>query len=72
MPQKIRTSCKINIVFVLYGMMGPYSTKNRLHFQEKETNFGKKMHIWYVYSIIEEELQKVLNKKIWNYRGGHK
>ena len=30
------------------------------------------MHIWYVYSIIEEELQKVLNKKIWNYRGGHK
>ena len=30
------------------------------------------MHIWYVYSIIQQELQKLLNKKIGITRGGHK
>ena len=45
--------------------MGPYSTKKGYIFLGKRNKL-KKMYIWYVYSIVQEDLQKILNKKNCN------
>ena len=50
-------------------MMGPYSTKKRLHSLGKRNKFRQKMYILHVYSIIQEDLQKILNKKNCNKWG---
>ena len=57
--------------------MGLYSTKKDYIFQGKETSLGKYVYlvnrcIWYVYSIIQEDLEKILNKKVVISGEGHK
>ena len=53
-------------------MMGPFFTEKKLHVLGKRNEFDWKIYIWYVHFIIQEDLQKVLNKKNVISLGGNK